>query len=121
MALHADTMAAWRTVGEDGTESVTLPDTWQADLTAAYDADIAAAGDTAAAKVAELEADNAALRAELQTTKAMNYDLIVNGAPGPVADSDPENSPNNEENEDESADEPGGVDSLFDDDNEDNK
>lgn len=118
MGLFHDTTAAWKSVGEDGTETVALPEDWEASLTTAYDADIAASGELAAAKVASLEEQLTQALFDLKDAKAANWDLIQSK---PIeADSSPENSPNNAANANDSADgtdveiQPRqGIDSLF--------
>lgn len=65
------------------------PETIYDDLTAAYTGAVQT-GEAAGAKVAELEAANAALLAEIADLKARNYDLLVRvgAGDGPTGDGD---------------------------------
>lgn len=93
-------------LAEDGI-STAYPDTFRDDITAAYNED----ADMAASRVAILEADNAALTAEIVGLKAHNYELMVSV---PSTDSDAETVEESEETEsDDDNDDNSGIDSLF--------
>lgn len=72
-------------------QSDSPPETIYDDLTAAY-GERAQLAESAGARVAELEAANAALLAEIGDLKARNYDLLVRVGGGPAVDSGEESS-----------------------------
>lgn len=94
-------------MGEDGLTA--YPDTFTADLTAAYDEDMS----IPAARVEVLEADLLAAKAEILSLKAHNYELITQV---PVESETPEPTDDNADDDDETDK---GVDSLFGDDKKD--
>ena len=87
-------------------QSDSPPETIYDDLTAAYD-ERARLAESAGARVAELEAANAALLAEIGDLKARNYDLLVR-----VGDGSPSDSGDGGAGEDERA-ETISIDDLF--------
>lgn len=88
------------------------PDTARDDLTSAYESDFG--GITA--KVSQLEAENTALRDELNTQKVINYDLM--SRPDPVAEAAAEEpAPDPDDNPDDSDDsEDADINKLYDED-----
>jgi hypothetical protein len=97
-------------VGEDG--SSTLPDGFSDGILGAYDTDMSSALDGATAATAQRDETIAALTAELQATKAANWDLtqLVGTGDGPT--SDPENS-ENDTDDTENDDTEKTIDDLF--------
>lgn len=87
-------------------QSDSPPETIYDDLTAAY-GERAELAESAGARVAELEAANAALLAEIGDLKARNYDLLVR-----VGDDSPADSGDSDAGEDDRA-ETITVDDLF--------
>ena len=106
MAKFNDLLASLG-VAEDGI-STAYPETFTADITAAYDEDMS----IPAAKIAVLESELAAANAEILTLKAHNYELLIQS---PVNDADPGdgNDGENEDNDENETDADLGIESLF--------
>lgn len=70
------------------------PDNFAEIATGAYDEDFSASN----AKIAALSEENAALAAELQLQKVINYDLMAAGATAAPTETDPEAPAEDEDN-----------------------
>lgn len=111
MARFADTLASLAGMEE------TLPPTWSDDLSSAYDDDIneaVASVDSANAMIGQLQAENAALSAEVQRVKAHNYELMMQvGAPPEDESTDDGSDEDESDDSDDSDDAQRAIDELF--------
>lgn len=113
MARFNDALAALT-----GLEDVqSFPPTWVDDLTGAYNDDIGEATgpiDSANAMVAQLQAENDALKSEVQTVKAHNYELMMQvGSPDDGSDSNDNDEDADQESDDDSDDADRAISDLF--------
>ena len=94
-------------VGEDGISTV-YPETFVADITEAYNADM----ELPASRIAILEADLAAAQQEIIALKAHNYELLVS-VPASEPDEIKEDQSDEDNSDDDGDDSTKGVASLF--------